>query len=724
MLKKLLIIISISFLFSQEQSITNLTVGQLTDGSGLIAVNYDLIDNTGTFASFNVSVQVSIDDSEFQTYAGGDVSGDVGENVIPGTGKIIYIQAPSETYSTNVVVKVIATAYTVTSELPFTMISISSVEGVSSYQNESINYSYEIMQNEMTNAELVTFLETYDFQLNDDEEPIYNCGDYTEYFNTGINNNDNSIQCNDSSALNNGSNVDCVYDWQVGCTDSYAFNFNPEAMYYNCSCFYSGTSYSEHVPGITGGCNWGDIGYSDGGMNSFWYIDVNGDGAYDFMVEDGHRIVIGGCNDPGAYNYPEEFIQFFIDNNVNADCYDIQGDGMNGCLFECDEDYLGNYNDNSSDNYETVNIEHFSNQAISFEGSSFIIESGLGTQPAIFNYENCVDGVIVGLLLDYYGLRIPTGGEWVKAAREDNSRCWPWLESDCDNAAETYCNSIYTCMDDEEFEQCETQANDLFLECQLDCNDMGGGSNADCSASSEFDCLAAGCSWESTFNYCYDDCSSCMMQNGDLCGDNPSTPGCPCFDTCMGDSNMDSMMECMNECGNTYGNTFDYCNGQDVNDCNHCMQNSQDCEETQVYNITEFLDDSNYVDDNGVFVSDFDNYGFYRHVYSNKFYFYNDSNSGDNLATNIEVTDIAQFPEGISPFGLYDMIGNAPEIVKYNNNLWIVGTHPGAEYYGSFCANNGSMFDENDYNIHGTGLSISHGHYYNLYGLRLARTTQ
>ena len=73
---------------------------------------------------------------------------------------------------------------------------------------------------------------------------------------------------------------------------------------------------------------------------------------------------------------------------------------------------------------------------------------------------------------------------------------------------------------------------------------------------------------------------------------------------------MDSMMECMNECGNTYGNTWEYCNGQDVNDCNHCMQNSQDCEETQVYNITEFLDDSNYEDDDGIFVSDFDNYGF------------------------------------------------------------------------------------------------------------------
>ena len=70
------------------------------------------------------------------------------------------------------------------------------------------------------------------------------------------------------------------------------------------------------------------------------------------------------------------------------------------------------------------------------------------------------------------------------------------------------------------------------------------------------------------------------------------------------------------------------------------------------------------------------------------------------------------------------MIGNAPEVVKYNNNLWLVGIHPRQEYIGSFCANNGSMFDEDDYNIHAVGLSIGHGSYYNLYGLRLARTTQ
>ena len=144
MYKRLILLISISFLFNQE--ITNLTVGQMTDGSGLIQVNYDLIDADGTYPSFTVEVQVSIDGGEFESYSDDQVSGDMGENVIPGIGKVLFIQAPDETYSTNVVVKIIASAHVVTSELPFTMISISSIEGVSSYQDESITYSYEIMQ--------------------------------------------------------------------------------------------------------------------------------------------------------------------------------------------------------------------------------------------------------------------------------------------------------------------------------------------------------------------------------------------------------------------------------------------------------------------------------------------------------------------------------------------------------------------------------------------------
>ena len=83
MYKRFIFLFSIAFLFNQE--ISNLSVGQMTDGSGLIQVNYDLIDD-GTFPSFTIDVQVSIDGSDFQSYSGSDVSGDVGENVIPGKG--------------------------------------------------------------------------------------------------------------------------------------------------------------------------------------------------------------------------------------------------------------------------------------------------------------------------------------------------------------------------------------------------------------------------------------------------------------------------------------------------------------------------------------------------------------------------------------------------------------------------------------------------------------
>jgi len=750
MLKKLLIIISISFLFSQEQSITNLTVGQLTDGSGLIAVTYDLIDEEGTFASFNVEIQVSIDGSEFETYSGSEVSGDIGENVIPGVGRVIYIQAPDETYSTNVVVKVIATAYTVTSELPFTMITISSVEGVSSYQDESISYSYEIMQNEMTNAELVTFLETYDFQLDADEAPTYNCSEYTEYYNTSTDYqttygcmDDNALNYNPSATYDDGSY--CIYESNIGCTDSGAYNHDGGTSYSDCSCYHT-NSYS-YPNESTAGCSWSEMCSASGEFayncnynsgENLYYIDITGDGLSEFQVNEGAALVYQACSDDSALNYPEEplTILYNIINGfgIDPDCLIVAdendpSDGSpiasnNSCAYDCDQSYLDT-DSGSSQDYGMANIEDFSTQAISFEGSSFIIESGLGTQPAIFNYENCVDGVVVGLLLDHYGLRIPTGGEWTKAAREDNTRCWPWLESDCDAAGESYCNSIFTCMTEEEFDACDDSVGELLNECQDSCNDSGSFGSGCGDITVQMECeMQVDCTW--SMGYCLDACDQCMMSNGMACGGNPCSDGCPCCGDCTGGSSGDDMMDCMQECSDLYGDPWDYCEGEDVNDCEWCMQNIQNCEGVDVYNLAEFLDESNYDDDgDGVYTSDYDQYGFYRDLFSNKFHYFNESDGGDGEnASYIDIIDIAQYPDGISPFGLYDMIGNAPEIVKYNNNLWLVGTHPGQSYIGSFCANNGSMFDEDSYNIHATGLSLQHGYYYNLYGLRLARTTQ
>ena len=100
--------------------------------------------------------------------------------------------------------------------------------------------------------------------------------------------------------------------------------------------------------------------------------------------------------------------------------------------------------------------------------------------------------------------------------------------------------------------------------------------------------------------------------------------------------------------------------------------NNWECQETNSDSLEDFIDSSNYDDEDGdgIFTSDYDNYGFYSYIYSNKFYYLYDSDNDQN-ATSVSVVDIAQYPEGISPFGLYDMIGNAPEIVKYDNNLWL-----------------------------------------------------
>ena len=81
MLKKIILLLIVTTLYSAE--ITNIEVQQRTDGSGIIDVIYDLIDSEGIYPSFNVSIEMSIDGSEYTTLNASDLSGDIGENVIP-----------------------------------------------------------------------------------------------------------------------------------------------------------------------------------------------------------------------------------------------------------------------------------------------------------------------------------------------------------------------------------------------------------------------------------------------------------------------------------------------------------------------------------------------------------------------------------------------------------------------------------------------------------------
>ena len=739
MFKKIFILYLFTFLFSSE--IQNIQVSQRTDGSKIIELNYDLIDDT--FPSFTISVELSIDGENFEPYSLDLMSGDVGENVIPGIGKSIEIQAPDNIYSDNVIAKIIASAYMVTSELPFTMIAISSSEGVSAYQGQTINYNFEIMQSELTNADLVTFLETYEFNLNESSEPLYDCNNYTDYFNSGSGDNEQVHGCMDSNALNYNpdANYDddyCIWQGEVGCTDSNAFNYDSDyPQYDDCSCLYLQVENSEPVGNY---CDFSCL-ENEGSLNENASNGAPDQCEWDGMYWDSLELnsfqknTFSGCGDPNAINYiGQDFLTAC--GNMESQWMDYSccafENNPNSCIYECDESYLNQ--DYGSVDFGFENIENFSTQSISFQGSSFVIESGAGTQPALLDYNNCVDGIIVSLLLDYYGLRIPNGEEWIKASRQDNDRCWPWMSETCSVAQQNHCESLFTCQTEEEFDTCTENADALNLSCQQSCNDdMSSCSNAcnsnnnpssDCSLlQNEYDCdQNSNCDWQS--ESCMDTCTVCIDQGNywDVCGD-PSNVSCPCYNECNfnNDNNNDcfnecndEMFTCMNDCGNNYGNSYEYCNHQEMMDCENnlqdCTDNSQGCEEIDSNSLSDIIDGTNNPDE-----TNYDEHGFLTYVYSNKFNLIFEQNYENGNIINVQ--DVAQYPEGISAFGLYDVIGNAPELVKFNNKYWLIGLYPSQDRAVSFCTD--SIFDE---------YNDSQGHPINntdakKYGLRLIRTT-
>ena len=748
-MNKLLLIIAFLTTFAFAEQIQNIQVAQRTDGSGIVDITYDLIDNN--FPSFTVLVEISIDEGEFTSYDLTLLSGDVGENVIPGIGKSIQLQAPADLYSSNVVVKIIASAYMVTSELPFTMIGISSSQGVSSYQGQSIDYNFEIMQSELTNADLVTFLETYEFQLNEDEAPIYDCNQFKEYFYTPT---DEWITgCMDSEALNYNPNANedpnnsCIFPNQAGCSNQNALNYNnsEEIIYNDCSC----SKIYVHVP-YTGPYDPYPLTYNeDCTFHELQDIDpldedhveITTPAGNSLHFEIGYENLISVCTDPGALNYYEESVNWVnsLISQVPDGCLSITDQENVGagsaCQYECNDFdmYLGDFTYDGSQDYGNVNIEDFSTQSISFEGSSFVIESGAGTKPALLNYNNCVDGIIVSLLLDYYGLRIPNGEEWMKASRQDNDRCWPWMSETCQVSKQNYCESLFTCQSEEEFDACIENAEALQLNCQQNCNaqilecdnacDSNDNFSNNCSSlQNEFDCdQNSNCDWQS--ESCMDVCTACINEGDywDICGTNPTNVACPCSEECTFDNNNNECFSecseinfsCMNECGNNYGNSHEYCNHQELMDCENnlynCINSDDRCEEIESDILSEIIDGT------GSNESNYDENGFLSYIYSNKFNFIYELNNDSNSILNVQ--DVAQYPEGISPFGLYDVIGNAPELVKFNNKYWLIGLHADQDRARSFCTN--SAFDEYG-DSQGQPIEQTNS---KKYGLRLIRTT-
>ena len=385
----LLLIISISFLLSQEQSITNISVAQQTNGSGIVDIFYDLNDDADIFPSFTIDVQISYDAGyTWQSANTSDLEGDFGE-VTPGNAKHIIYHVPSGLYSNSVVIKLSGQGHFVTSDLPFTTVTINP-ETILYFESEHINYSFEIMQYELTNAQLVEWLETYSFEsagnysddLNDTADSEYYCWDNANYYFSDENPEDDQIWgCSNENALNynpfasmggddcgicifsdeDEEGYDPDYHGFVGCSDQNAF-YESEFLgnntaglcassgyfmiYHDCSCTFLESNMEPVMGYDIGGpyldCDWesaytavtGNSYIPDSSFESYFGMYFNQYESREFNI----------CADENALNYNADALQAIEDiceyigypccSGVNQTNFHPNGNG--GCVYECD----------------------------------------------------------------------------------------------------------------------------------------------------------------------------------------------------------------------------------------------------------------------------------------------------------------------------------------------------------------------------------------------------
>jgi formylglycine-generating enzyme required for sulfatase activity len=168
----LLIFTFFSFAFMQTFEVQNVTASQRTDGSHIADVCYDLSPDD-LFVSFRITSELSIDGGE--TWMGLNIptqANIMGDNVLPGDNKCFEIALGSylsDTYTSTAQVRVLAEGHEAL-ELPFEMVEVASGEYMGEQWNPSgwgsfdedtvktIDYDFEIMKYEVTNAEYAAFL--------------------------------------------------------------------------------------------------------------------------------------------------------------------------------------------------------------------------------------------------------------------------------------------------------------------------------------------------------------------------------------------------------------------------------------------------------------------------------------------------------------------------------------------------------------------------------------
>ena len=808
MLKKLLIFILFSFVFMQEQSIANIAVSQRTDGSGIIDISYDLNDPEEIFPSFEIDVEISFDNGNtWESASGFSPNGDFG-TVTPGIGKHITLYLYEGLYSSQAKIKLIGSGHYVTSDLPFATVVIPPSD-IMIFESETIDYSFEIMQYELTNAQLVSFLETYPFTdaanydtenpWTDTAEAMYDCGSYNNYY---IGDSENPIEeeegCMNTGALNYNpygtyqeDDCTCIFPSNLGCSDGSALNYIDAEdgceEFDDCSCSYPVISpnsiYSPSCP------NEGEFEAILNDAIGSYIIDN-----LEIQYEEGFLHILSTCTDPLALNYLSELTSLAAMLGYasgGSPCLDIIDDGS--CVYECANTY--EWQNETYENPNAYSINSFQTQDISLQGSAFTISPQKGDHPVKFDAMSCIDSIVLTLYMEYFGLRIPTAGEWMKSARGDNTRCWPWMNGSCQEDAQLACDG--NCINPYNIDECSSE----IVSCIDECEDISNACSSSyqaaaaacmegcfytetyaCLMSGDFDftytdetsCLEnGGLEWISTGEYAYPSCAECVDDMSgmqwSLCFSDTGGDTCYCddFET----SVTDACSECAENCGLTgehpcdsynpfddenicvdqeididgdgtidnpscFGEYSDYCitGNCDYENCNNssdtcwddynncagiadCMNGTNIDEELGCsdYNIIDAYELSDISSGNTISSS-----SFIQNLYANRMnYFLN--------STDVwELTSVGSYPSGVSSYGLYDVIGNVPELVSFSGaslsvEYYLLGTSPiQTQDTFSFCS-------ESSFASEGGHQATKLMDYYSdtinrYYGVRLIRT--
>ena len=115
---------------------------------------------------------------------------------------------------------------------------------------------------------------------------------------------------------------------------------------------------------------------------------------------------------------------------------------------------------------------------------------------------------------------------------------------------------------------------------------------------------------------------------------------------------------------------------------------------------------------------------FIDYLYHNRFNLLTQIDDPSNVSEWEGLSSVGQYPLGISPLGLYDVIGNAPELISQSDQgstlFYIMGPNPSVNQISSFCTDS-SFGDQNGGHLSYPMIN-NEGYVVNrLYGVRLVR---